>query len=58
MEFTLYSNTTRGLLTFLQDLCKELHHKIDGVDEDRYDIDLKVNKNEKEVSYSRMKSNI
>ncbi|KAG8012783.1 Troponin I [Nibea albiflora] len=33
----------------LQALCKELHHKIDVVDEERYDIDVKVAKNNKEV---------
>lgn len=32
-----------------QNLCKELHRKIDVVDEERYDIAAKVNKNEKEV---------
>lgn len=33
-----------------QNLCKELHQKIDVVDEERYDIDLKVKKNDTEVS--------
>lgn len=33
----------------LQALCKELHQKIDVVDEERYDIELKVGKNNKEV---------
>lgn len=33
-----------------QNLCKELHQKIDVVDEERYDIDLKVTKNDTEVS--------
>ncbi|XP_029289781.1 troponin I, slow skeletal muscle-like [Cottoperca gobio] len=28
----------------LQNLCKELHQKIDGVDEERYDVDSKVTK--------------
>uniref|UniRef100_H3DEZ3 Troponin I4b, tandem duplicate 2 n=1 Tax=Tetraodon nigroviridis TaxID=99883 RepID=H3DEZ3_TETNG len=32
----------------LQNLCKELHQKIDVVDEERYDIDLKVTKNDTE----------
>ncbi|XP_061825336.1 troponin I, slow skeletal muscle-like [Nerophis lumbriciformis] len=32
----------------LQALCKELHHKIDVVDEERYDIDAKVSKSNKE----------
>uniref|UniRef100_A0A3B4Y9G4 Troponin I4b, tandem duplicate 2 n=1 Tax=Seriola lalandi dorsalis TaxID=1841481 RepID=A0A3B4Y9G4_SERLL len=33
----------------LQALCKELHHKIDVVDEERYDIEAKVAKNNKEI---------
>lgn len=34
-----------------QNICKELHQKIDVVDEERYDIDLKVTKNDTEVSW-------
>lgn len=41
----------RRYFTFLQDLCKDLHHKIDVVDEEWYDIGLKVSKNDKEVSW-------
>ncbi|XP_029909396.1 troponin I, cardiac muscle-like [Myripristis murdjan] len=33
----------------LQDLCKELHQKIDVVDEARYDLEVKIVKNEKEI---------
>ncbi|KAM9854812.1 troponin I, slow skeletal muscle-like, partial [Aulostomus maculatus] len=33
----------------LQNLCKELHQKIDVVDEERYDIALKVSKNDVEI---------
>ncbi|XP_040895011.1 troponin I, slow skeletal muscle-like [Toxotes jaculatrix] len=33
----------------LQDLCRELHRKIDVVDEARYDMEVKVAKNEKEI---------
>ncbi|KAK6317838.1 troponin I, cardiac muscle [Coregonus clupeaformis] len=33
----------------LQDLCKDLHHKINVVDEERYDVGLKVTKNDKEI---------
>ncbi|KAK2917643.1 troponin I, slow skeletal muscle-like [Channa argus] len=33
----------------LKDLCKDLHHKIDVVDEARYDIEVKVAKNEQEI---------
>ncbi|KAL4612736.1 troponin I, slow skeletal muscle-like [Arapaima gigas] len=35
----------------LQNLCKELHQKIDVADETRYDIECKVAKNEKEIEY-------
>ncbi|XP_053091257.1 troponin I, slow skeletal muscle [Pangasianodon hypophthalmus] len=43
--------TLSGLsLQELQNLCKELHRKIDVVDEDRYDIAAKVAKNEKEIA--------
>ncbi|XP_052453249.1 troponin I, slow skeletal muscle-like [Carassius gibelio] len=34
----------------LQNLCKELHQKIDVVDEERYDVESKVAKNEKEIA--------
>uniref|UniRef100_UPI003AAD1225 troponin I, slow skeletal muscle-like isoform X1 n=2 Tax=Centroberyx gerrardi TaxID=166262 RepID=UPI003AAD1225 len=33
----------------LQALCRDLHHKIDVVDEERYDIEVKVVKNDKEI---------
>ncbi|CAM4734666.1 unnamed protein product [Leuciscus chuanchicus] len=33
----------------LQELCKELSRKIDVVDEARYDLEIKVDKNEKEI---------
>ncbi|XP_013875206.1 troponin I, slow skeletal muscle [Austrofundulus limnaeus] len=33
----------------LQELCKELHQKIDVVDEARYDMGVKVEKNESEI---------
>ncbi|MCI4380238.1 hypothetical protein PGIGA_G00237440 [Pangasianodon gigas] len=33
----------------LQELCKELHRKIDTADEARYDLEVKVAKNEKEI---------
>ncbi|XP_053487675.1 troponin I, slow skeletal muscle-like [Ictalurus furcatus] len=33
----------------LQDLCRDLHHKIDVIDEERYDTGVKVSKNEKEI---------
>uniref|UniRef100_A0A3B4XSL0 Troponin I4b, tandem duplicate 2 n=1 Tax=Seriola lalandi dorsalis TaxID=1841481 RepID=A0A3B4XSL0_SERLL len=39
----------------LQDLCKDLHHKIDVVDEEHYDIGLKVSKNDKEIQDMNLK---
>lgn len=33
----------------VQELCREIHHKIDVMDEERYDLDMKVNKSNKEV---------
>uniref|UniRef100_A0A8C6KVR9 Troponin I2, fast skeletal type n=1 Tax=Nothobranchius furzeri TaxID=105023 RepID=A0A8C6KVR9_NOTFU len=34
----------------LQELCRKLHKQIDLVDEERYDLEMKVKKNDKEVS--------
>ncbi|XP_035013477.1 troponin I, slow skeletal muscle [Hippoglossus stenolepis] len=39
----------------LQDLCKDMYHKIDVVDEERYDIGLKVSKNGKEIDDMNLK---
>ncbi|XP_076127567.1 troponin I, fast skeletal muscle-like [Alosa pseudoharengus] len=39
----------------LQKLCKELHQKIDKVDEERYDADAKVTKGTKEVEELKFK---
>uniref|UniRef100_A0A8C1UNP1 Troponin I4a n=1 Tax=Cyprinus carpio TaxID=7962 RepID=A0A8C1UNP1_CYPCA len=33
----------------LQELCRDLHHKIDIVDEARYDLNIKVTRNEAEI---------
>ncbi|KAI5105412.1 hypothetical protein C0J45_5084, partial [Silurus meridionalis] len=33
----------------LQDLCRDLHCKIDVIDEERYNIQVKVSKNDKEI---------
>jgi len=37
----------------VQDLCREINHKIDSIDEERYDLDMKVNKSNKEVKYTK-----
>lgn len=45
---------TQSLFFFLlhfQELCKELHSKMDVTDEARYDIEVKVSRNEKEVKW-------
>ncbi|XP_042609207.1 troponin I, slow skeletal muscle-like [Cyprinus carpio] len=39
----------------LQQLCKELNHKIDVIDEERYDIGIKVAKNDKEIQEMNQK---
>lgn len=36
----------------LQNFCKDLHRKIDKVDEERYDLAAKVTINDREVSIS------
>uniref|UniRef100_A0A3B3RE06 Troponin I2, fast skeletal type n=1 Tax=Paramormyrops kingsleyae TaxID=1676925 RepID=A0A3B3RE06_9TELE len=38
-----------GSVQDLQELCKKLHHQIDKVDEDRYDLAAKVEKGNKEI---------
>ncbi|KAM7396969.1 hypothetical protein PAMP_019972 [Pampus punctatissimus] len=39
----------------LQELCKELYRKIDITDEARYDMEVKVSKNEKEIQALNLK---
>ncbi len=45
----VFYSVIKCFLHYGQDLCKELHQKIDTVDEERYDLSLKVAKSEKEV---------
>uniref|UniRef100_A0A8C7INH5 Troponin I, fast skeletal muscle n=1 Tax=Oncorhynchus kisutch TaxID=8019 RepID=A0A8C7INH5_ONCKI len=42
----------------LQEFLKELHHKIDVIDEERYDLESKVNKATKEVYYIHFTSHL
>ncbi|KAE8593459.1 hypothetical protein XENTR_v10019147 [Xenopus tropicalis] len=42
-------------LSELQDLCRELHARIDVVDEERYDMEAKVNKNISEIEDLNLK---
>lgn len=45
----VFYSVIKCFLHYGQDLCKELHQKIDVVDEERYDLSAKVAKSEKEV---------
>ncbi|XP_019369355.1 PREDICTED: troponin I, slow skeletal muscle isoform X1 [Gavialis gangeticus] len=48
--------STSGLsLSQLQDLCRELHEKIDVVDEERYDIEAKCHHNTREIKDLKLK---
>ncbi|XP_067454942.1 troponin I, fast skeletal muscle-like [Thunnus thynnus] len=38
-----------GCMQELQELCRKLHKEIDLVDEERYDMEIKVNKSNKEI---------
>lgn len=49
----LLRGTSCHVTSPLQDLCADLHKKIDVVDEARYDIQSKVARNEKEVNLKR-----
>ncbi|XP_047248391.1 troponin I, fast skeletal muscle-like isoform X2 [Girardinichthys multiradiatus] len=39
----------------LQELCREIHHKIDVIDEERYNLEIKVNKTNKEIDDLKIK---
>ncbi|XP_034390914.1 troponin I, fast skeletal muscle-like isoform X1 [Cyclopterus lumpus] len=39
----------------LQELCREINQKIDAIDEERYDLDMKVNKSNKEIDDLKIK---
>ncbi|XP_071374144.1 troponin I, slow skeletal muscle-like [Centroberyx affinis] len=41
----------------LQELCRDLHQKIDVVDEARYDLEAKIDKNDKEIQSLTQKVN-
>uniref|UniRef100_UPI00398F8B8B troponin I, slow skeletal muscle-like n=1 Tax=Pristiophorus japonicus TaxID=55135 RepID=UPI00398F8B8B len=42
-------NTSSLSIQELQNICKQFHQKIDSVDAERYDVEVKVSKNEKEI---------
>nr|XP_057932367.1 troponin I, fast skeletal muscle-like [Doryrhamphus excisus]XP_057932368.1 troponin I, fast skeletal muscle-like [Doryrhamphus excisus] len=39
----------------LQEFCREIHQKIDVIDEERYDLEVKVNKSNKEIEDLKIK---
>ncbi|XP_061532946.1 troponin I, fast skeletal muscle-like [Phycodurus eques] len=39
----------------LQELCRSIHHKVDVMDEERYDLEVKVNKANKEIEDLKIK---
>uniref|UniRef100_A0A3Q3EXF6 Troponin I4b, tandem duplicate 1 n=1 Tax=Kryptolebias marmoratus TaxID=37003 RepID=A0A3Q3EXF6_KRYMA len=51
----IFSTCLTAFCSSLQELCKELHQKIDVVDEARYDMGVKVGKNESEIQSLRHK---
>ncbi|KAM6973724.1 troponin I, fast skeletal muscle-like [Aplochiton taeniatus] len=55
MEETCPALSLPGGLQALQELCKEIHHKIDAIDEERYDMESKVNKCSKEIEDMNIK---
>lgn len=44
-----FISIVKSSLHSAQDLCKQFHQKIDVVDEERYDMSIKVAKSDKEV---------
>ncbi|XP_078110319.1 troponin I, fast skeletal muscle-like [Sander vitreus] len=44
-----------GCMQELQELCRKLHKQIDLVDDERYDMELKVNKTNKEIEDLKLK---
>ncbi|XP_078090829.1 troponin I, slow skeletal muscle-like [Mustelus asterias] len=42
-------NTSSLSVQELQNICKQFHQKIDSVDAERYDVEMKVSKNAKEI---------
>ncbi|XP_069021731.1 troponin I, fast skeletal muscle-like [Embiotoca jacksoni] len=49
MEDQCPTFSTRFCMQELQELCRQLHKQIDFVDEERYDMEMKVKKSNKEI---------
>ncbi|KAM9861151.1 troponin I, fast skeletal muscle-like [Aulostomus maculatus] len=54
MEETCPTLSVPGCMQELQELCRTLHKQIDLVDEERYDMEFKVNKSDKEIDDLRL----
>ncbi|XP_076863808.1 troponin I, fast skeletal muscle-like [Brachyhypopomus gauderio] len=55
MEDHCPSLSLPGSMQELQDLCRKLHQQIDSVDEQRYDMESKVTKSDKEIEDLKLK---
>ncbi|XP_076861747.1 troponin I, fast skeletal muscle-like isoform X7 [Brachyhypopomus gauderio] len=55
MEETCPPLSLPGGMQALQEMCRELHHKIDVIDEERYDLESKVSKSSKEIEDLKIK---
>ncbi|KAJ8343263.1 hypothetical protein SKAU_G00305920 [Synaphobranchus kaupii] len=44
-----------GSMQEMQEMCKKLHQQIDTIDEERYDLEMKINKCEKEIADMKFK---
>ncbi|XP_033933911.1 troponin I, fast skeletal muscle-like [Pseudochaenichthys georgianus] len=55
MEENCPSVSIPGTMPDLQELCRKIHKQIDLLDEERYDMENKVNKSDKEIDDLRMK---
>ncbi|XP_041845407.1 troponin I, fast skeletal muscle-like isoform X1 [Melanotaenia boesemani] len=55
MEQNCPSFSTPDSMQQLQDLCRQLHKQIDLVDEERYDMEIKVKKSNKEIDDLKLK---
>uniref|UniRef100_A0A672QLS9 Troponin I type 2a (skeletal, fast), tandem duplicate 4 n=1 Tax=Sinocyclocheilus grahami TaxID=75366 RepID=A0A672QLS9_SINGR len=51
----LIINIMNNLVLAFQELCKKLHQQIDQVDEERYDLEAKVAKSDKEIEDLKIK---
>ncbi|KAK5874448.1 hypothetical protein PBY51_019392 [Eleginops maclovinus] len=55
MEEKCPSLSIPGTAQDLQELCRKVHKQIDSLDEERYDMEIKVKKSDKEIEDLRLK---